>query len=40
LSQTVPVLLERDFNLPEWKELRAELNHLRHLKNHPSVETH
>ncbi|NQV02927.1 MAG: DUF692 domain-containing protein [Bacteroidia bacterium] len=32
LQRDVPVLLERDFNIPELKELQEELNHLRTIK--------
>ena len=33
LGRDVPVLLERDFNIPELPELQHELNRLRHIKS-------
>ncbi len=33
LQKPVPVLLERDFNIPELQELQSEINHLRYIYN-------
>jgi uncharacterized protein (UPF0276 family) len=33
IPQSVPVLLERDFNIPSWGELKCELEQLRSLKS-------
>ncbi|MCX6182250.1 MAG: DUF692 domain-containing protein [Bacteroidetes bacterium] len=33
LKKDVPVLLERDFNIPELTELQTEMNHLQSIKN-------
>jgi uncharacterized protein (UPF0276 family) len=41
LNKDVPVLLERDFNIPEMEELQKEIDQLRRIKkNHLKIETH
>jgi uncharacterized protein (UPF0276 family) len=32
LNRDVPVLLERDFNIPQLSELQEEINRLKHIK--------
>jgi len=41
MNKDVPVLLERDFNIPEMEELQKEIDQLRRIKkNHLKIETH
>lgn len=40
LGRNVPVLLERDFNIPEMKELQKEIKQLNHIKNLALTQKH